>query len=204
MSTISVDLQQLYQRQFGVKPVVTGEVVYQEEEPFVINGSKLEYSSSGSSLTADYLGRTIWLPIKFFELDVNVFGVSELLLPYATIKMTLKKNMIETPMAERQGTVKELFSIADHDITIKGFIVGKDASGIYPQWPEKELILLKKLFDLNEAVKLDNALTNVFTDSEYKVVIKELDLVEVEGGKKNIRPFSFKISTDTIFTLELE
>lgn len=188
MSFLVYDLQDLYKQTFGGRP-------------YVINGANQDVSQvSGSALTADHLGKEIWLPVKFVNLNADAFGASELLLPYSVIKISGKKTIVKTSLPERKGTVKELFNIDDYAISIKGFLID-DTNRI---WPETELNILKKLWELNEAVQLDNALTNVFLDKDTRVVIEKLDLPEVEGGRKHIRPFSLTIESDSVFTLELE
>lgn len=204
MSTIAVDLQNLYSRQFGSKPIVPSEVNNISELPkFVIEGSS-NYSSTtqGSNLIADYMGQEVWLPVVFRGLDYNKFGVSEILLPYTVVKISGKKTFIKTPLSERGGTVKELYSIDDYDISIRGFLIDKNRV-----FPEKELKVLQQLYALNESIELDNALTNVFTEAmnnKAKVVIEAFDLPEVEGGRKHVRPFAMRLSSDSIFTLEVE
>jgi hypothetical protein len=202
MGLFVYDLADLYRYQFGGKPYVIGEQQKSAEpSPFVINGENIELSQvSGSALTAEYLGKEIWLPIKFTGLDAAVFGASELLLPYAVIKISSSKTIIRTPMAERRGSVKEYFSAEDFQITIKGFVID-EAQRI---WPEKELLILKKLDELTTAVQLDNALTNIFLDKDTRVVITKLDLPEVEGGRKHIRPFSMMLESDSVFTLDVD
>jgi hypothetical protein len=69
-------------------------------------------------------------------------------------------------------------------------------------WPERELTILKKLDDLNTAIQIDNALTNIFLDQDTRVVITALELPEVEGGRNHIRPFSMTLESDSIFTLQ--
>jgi len=204
MSTIAIELQQLYYRQFGTKPVIPAAQPRAADLPFLITGSNPgALSDRGSALTAEYKGQEIWLPIKFFELDTKVFGVSELLIPYASISISSSKTIIKTPLAERRGSVREQYNIDDYKINIKGFIVGYDKSGIYPMWPEDEIMVLKKLYELNEAIKLDNALTNVFIGDDHRVVIEHIDFPTVEGGKKNYRPFTMSLESDSVFTLEL-
>lgn len=187
MSAIFHDIKRLYEYQFGSRPYIV-----QESAP-----NLSEYS--GSALTAqDALGKEIWLPIKFTNLDESKFGTSELLLPYSVIKMSSKKTIVKTALSERQGTVKELYNIDDWQISIKGFVIAQNRV-----WPEAELVQLKKLNELTEAVELDNALSNIFLDKGTRVVIEDLELPEVQGGRKHIRPFSFKIESDSVFTLEL-
>jgi len=206
MTRIAIDLQTMFQRQFGSKPLLPKEQALSDSNAFKINGKNSgNLSSIGSSLTADYNGREIWLPVRFCGLDQSKFGRTELFLPYTVIKLSAKKTIVKTPLAERAGTVKELYSIEDYSINLKGFIIGYDKSGVYPIWPEEDLKLLRSLWELNEAVELDNALTNIFLGSENsgKVVIESLDLPEAEGGKTNVRPFNLTLESDTIFKLEL-
>lgn len=188
MSSITYDLDQLYSRTFGSKP-------------YRVLESQADVSQlSGSALTADHFGKLIWLPIKFVNLNADIFGATELLLPYCVISMTAKKTIVKTPMVERKGTVKELYSADDYQISIKGFVIDDTQR----TFPEKELTILRKLYDLQEAIQLDNALSNIFLDKDTRVVIEGLNLPEVEGGKKHIRPFSFSLESDAIFILEIE
>jgi hypothetical protein len=195
MSTIIYDLQKLYQYQFGGKPYqIDGE---NENRP--VNDQIT--SDSGNLLQDRYLGKEIWLPVKFFGLDANVFENGELFLPYSVISISLKKTIIKTAMAERRGTVKELYNIEDYQITLKGFVIDEDKR----LWPEKEITYLKNISEEQIAVSMDNALTNIFLkDSQQRVVIEDLVIPEVEGGRKHIRPFSMKIESDSVFTLELK
>lgn len=199
------DLAQLYRYQFGGKPYVIGEErKAPEPTPFIINTENVQLTQlTGSALTAkhpkSFLGTEIWLPVKFTGLDAAVFGVSELLLPYSVIKITSTKTIVSTPLSERRGTVKEYFSAEDYQISIKGFVIDEEQR----IWPEKELTVLKQLDDLDTAVQLDNALTNIFLDKDTRVVITKLDLPEVEGGRKHVRPFSMSLMSDSIFTLDV-
>jgi len=203
MSFMLFDLQQLYRQTFGGRPYQIGnEQGSPELTPFVIDGQNTSLTQvSGSQLVGDYLGKEIWLPIKFIGLDASLFGMSELMLPYSVIKISSKKTIVKTELAERKGTVKELFSVEDYNMQIKGFVIDESPNRI---WPEQELITLRTLYELNEAVQLDNALTNIFLDKDQRVVIESLELPEVEGGRKHIRPFSMTLESDSIFTLELE
>lgn len=206
MAAIIIDLENLYQRQFGGKPVVPEEQAAPPATIVNLPGNNPEaFTKVGSSLYDRYRDQDVWLPVRFTGLNVDVFGASSLLLPHSVIKISGKKNIVKTALAERQGAVKELFSIDDYDIQVKGFLIGYDKSGKYPMWPDAEIRILKKLWELNEAVELDNALTNEFLspESRNRVVIEGLDLPFVEGGRKHVRPFSFNIVSDTIFELEL-
>jgi len=193
MGLIIYDLNQLYRRTFGGQPYRVPE----DNENIPVDGKIL--SDLGNLLeTNEHLGKPIWLPVKFVNLNPDVFGASEVFLPYTVIEASVKKTIIKTPLADRKGTVKEVYNIDDYVISLKGFVIDEDKR----QWPEAEITVLKKLVELNEAVQLDNALTNIFLDKDTRVVIEELQLPPVEGGGKHIRPFSFKLESDSVFTLE--
>lgn len=202
MSLITFEIAELYRQTFGGRPYVVGEQQPASDLPgFRMEGSKQTLTqASGSQLVTDYLGKEIWLPIKFLGLDKEVFGTSELLLPYATIRMSVRKTIAKTPLPERKGTVKEVYNIDDYAISIKGFVMDEPNK----QWPERELILLRKLAEQNNSVVLDNALSNIFLDRDTRVLIEGLELPEAPGGRKYVRPFSLELESDTIFELELQ
>lgn len=203
MGFIINDLEELYRRAFGSKPYKVNELpAPAEERPFTglppARGQQL--TATGSALTAQHRGLEIWLPVRFLDMDTRIFGSGELFLPYSVVRISGKKTVPTTAMSERQGTVKEFYSIDDYQITIKGFLID-DENRVFP---EEELRDFKKLFGINRAIRLDNALTNIFLEESQRVVIMDFDIPEVEGGRRHVRPFSMRLESDTIFTLELE
>lgn len=189
MSALTFDIDQLYENTFGTKP-------------FRINGSgpgNKFTQGSGSTLTEIYSNKEIWLPTRFMGLNKDHYKSGEFFLPYSVIKISGKKTIVKTAMAERQGTVKELYSTDDYSISLKGFFID-DKNRL---WPEEDLKAFKRLFELQTAVELDNALTDVFLGSDQKVVIESFELPEVEGGRKHVRPFNIQLESDSIFTLEV-
>lgn len=201
MAQIQFELENLYQRQFGTKPKLPQEVAPALTGGYKINGdnSKYLFTAQGSNLKTDYLGQEIWLPVKLFHLDFAKFKATELLLPYAVVKISGRKSTIKTPLSERGGNVIEEYSIDSYDIHITGFLIDKNRV-----FPTEELKNLKNLF-VGASIKLDNALTNEFlADGGYGVYVDAFDLPEVEGGRKHVRPFAMKLTSDNIFTLELE
>jgi len=206
MSFIVYDLKNLYNQTFYSKPYqVNAEDQDSFDKAFVVNASPKDFSqSNGSQLTDKYKGKDVWLPVKFVNLEPKVFGASEILLPYVTVRISNKKNIVKTSVAERSGTVKELYSIDDYSIEIKGFLID-DENRV---WPEAQILQVKKFFEYPQSLNLDNALTNLFlgqkdNEDHYRVSIESFDLPEVSGGRKHIRPFSMKCESDSVFTLEL-
>lgn len=200
MSLIIYELEQLYLRTFGSKPYRVQPQEKAAELPgFTIQGQENLSPVTASELKGSYAEREVWLPIKFVELDEKRFGSTELMLPYAVVKISGKKTIVKTPLAERSGTVKELYSIDDYSIGIKGFLIDDK----YRTWPENEIRKLQMLYEMNQAVHLSNALTNLFLGADGRVVIESLEFPEVEGGRKHIRPFSMTLESDSVFNLDL-
>ena len=191
MSLLSYDLEKLYAYTFG-------------GGAYRIDGKNTnasdELRSNTGLLKRQYNDKEIWLPVKFTDLDAS-FKKGELLLPYSVISISGKKTIVKTPLAERKGTVKELYNVDDYDISIKGFLID-EANRL---WPESQIDDLKRIYENQLAVGLDNALTNIFLkDQGQRVVIETLDFPPVEGGRIHIRPFSMKLESDSVFTLELK
>lgn len=217
MSSIPQELIDLHQRYFGSRPVVVtpapSSTINDVNIP-VTNGST-GYpirSSKGAVLAEQYLNVEIWLPTTLKALPVEVKNAKtgtpgEWYLPYATIAISSSASMIKTPLNQRKGTVKELYSIDDYKIAVRGFMIDKQSRS----FPESEITYLKKLFELGTAFKIDNAITNIFLednslppDQQYRVVIDKFDMPEVMGGRKSMRPFTMELSSDYVFTLTLE
>lgn len=121
-------------------------------------------------------------------------------LPYPVISITSRKTIIETPLTERRGTVKELINIQDYEINIKGFIISDTND-----FPETAITLLRDLYEQNTAVSITNPITDIFllrTDRKGsdQVVIKEIRLPPITGIK-NIRPYELVLVSDEPFNL---
>lgn len=196
----SYNIEQLFKNVFGSTPYKVPELSAPVSDAgYQINGqSKAISQISGSTLVTDYNGVEIWLPVWFRNLPAGIGENGALFLPYTVVKISGKKTIIKTPLTERRGTVKEQYNIDDYSISIKGFLIDQAR-----QWPEKELRDIKALFETQQAVSLDNALTNVFLDRNDRVVIENLDIPEVEGGRNAVRPFAMQLESDAVFTLEL-
>lgn len=196
------DIEKLYPQTFGSTPYKVPALTNQDEPSpaYTLQGKKNDITQvTGSTLLTQFNGVEIWLPVWFRGLPAGIGENGVLFLPYTVVKIQGKKTIVSTPMMERRGTVKEVYNIDDYSISIKGFLI--DANR---QWPEKELTDMRKLFELNQSVVLDNALVNVFLNQTDKVVIKSLDLPEVEGGRKHVRPFAMELESDSVFVLTLK
>jgi hypothetical protein len=200
-----IDLSKLFEKTFGTRPFHIPELSKDNPpvDPFKINqkASSSQFTPKGSLIKEDLKGVEILLPVRLYD------GPSLLMhLPYVTVNITGKKTIVKTPISERKGTVKEQFNIDDYVINIKGFVISEDRN-----FPEQQLEQLRALYETQKAVTLDNALTNIFLtdpelsqDEQRRVVINDLNISEVTGGKVHVRPFAMQLESDSIFILELE
>jgi len=104
-------------------------------------------------------------------------------------------------MTEVNGLVSELISIKAYEINIKGFCL--DLVG--DEYPEKDIISLRNLFECNQPVSIKNVLTDVFLlrperDGSDWVTIRECDF-PFEVGTKSIQAYTIKMLSETPFSL---
>jgi|GEM_PF-2181970 len=214
MSSIPTDLMNLYQRYFGGRPVVVvpPPSTTVNDATVSTNNSQSGYpvfSPKGAILAEQYLDTEIWLPVTLRAVDTTITNakngnVGEWYLPYVALSISASAGYIKTPLNQRKGTVKELYSIDDYIINVKGFFIDKQTR----TFPETEIANLKKVFESGMSFRIDNAITNIFLedstlppDQQYRVIMERFQMPEVTGGRKSMRPFTMELSSDFIFTL---
>lgn len=138
----------------------------------------------------DVKGRIYFMPV------VLGYNGKEYEIPNATIGFQGKKRIVETPMIGRRGTVKELVSLDDYEITISGVCIDQD-------FPEDALQELAGLYEVNESVTLKCALTDIFLSEDDKVVLRSID-IPAEKGTDVAQRFAMKLVTDKSFELIVE
>lgn len=147
-------------------------------------------SNKGTTLyKKDALGNYYFMPVTFIHQG------KEYEIPCALISFTGRKNIIETPLVGRQGSVKELISMEDYQISITGVVFGENQV-----WPEEQLDAINELYNINEAIELKCALTDVFLSENDKVVIQELNLPPT-GQTEHVQVVEIKCVTDRAFEL---
>lgn len=177
---LNVDLRNLYntyfQKSYYLEPRVetTGMTCY------------------GLPVKEQVLGREVFLPVTF------KFAGRELTIACATIRVTGKKNVVKTIVAERKGTVKEQFSVGDYEFTIKGVLIGDGDS-----LPDVKMIFLKEMFESTKPVELHNAIADFFLDKSLYVLIESIEFPEVEGKTLRHRPFSVICESDYVDSLKV-
>lgn len=130
--------------------------------------------------------------------------------PILTIQGSI--NVVETAVAGLDGSIKEIASVNDYAVNIKGFLVSGDFTEIVQdglryrlnpsEFPEKELRQLRRFFEAKKAVEVvESRLLSFFNIK--KMLIKNIGLPELEGYAFVI-PFELEAVSDMEYTLILE
>lgn len=185
------NLNKIFTDAFGYEPPTAAVKI--EQAP-----ARQEFSNFGQPYyDTDLFGREFFMPVQ----------LGGILIPFAVISCVWKKTFVSTGMPERGGTVKELISIDDYAITIKGILIS-----VGNEFPEAQVLEQHHLFKRNESVELRSALTDLFLSGKsdaagndptgHRVVIKEMNWPEV-SGVEHAKPVSITVESDLIFELEI-
>lgn len=120
----------------------------------------------------DALGRWYFMPVWVRSL------LGELELPCAVVSVTGKKRIVETPLVGRRGTVNELIGVDSYEVNITAALIGEDKN-----YPEQAIKQMRDLYELNEAVELISALTDLIFEEDDKVVFDKIDFPSSRGSE---------------------
>jgi hypothetical protein len=117
-------------------------------------------------------------------------------LPETTIlDSTISKNMVQTIMAGRKGTVKELVSEGDWIFTFRGLIIGENVE--FPRTVRKQM---KQVWGINKNMRIYSRLINDL--DVHRVVVLDLRFPPLEGYD-NVQPFELVCVSDDDIVLNL-
>lgn len=97
-------------------------------------------------------------------------------LPNAIMSIRGRKNIVETELVGRKGSVKELINIGDYDISITAFIQSSDGT-----YPADEIARIRELYNINESIEIISVLTDLVLDEGDRVVITDIDYPSTPG-----------------------
>ncbi len=218
MAAITFNLADLFEKTFGYitlafkpdfKPV-SGAGNQDPRFP-----SRVEQGAQGSPYYAkDALGTEYFMPVSLVYTDSaaeaqsgDVVGANNNSgtqrkwdLPYPIISVTSRKTIVETPLTERRGTVKELINIQDYEITVRGFMIGSSE-----EFPENDVTTIRTIYEQNAALSIQSPITDIFLlrpdrSGSDQVVIRELKFPALKGVK-NVRPYELHMVSDEPFNL---
>lgn len=202
MADFTLDIETLFKSAFGLgrgkpfdhrqikEPVVGAQPPY-EAVPAARDAEGTEFVQMRNSLPAALpSGRTLFMPMR----------LGGVMLPNEpSISISSRKNIVETALAgsTRRGTVKELISIEDWQVTIRGVAINFESRLVYP---EDQVKALRDLYERNESLTVACALTNLL--GIYRLVIRDFELPEMIGVQ-HAQAYQFNCTSDEDFLLEL-
>lgn len=202
MAQLTFDIGTLLSQAFGLgrgKPFDPGrinEAEIREESafedlPVASDEEGTEFVQMRGTLNASLpTGRPLFMPMR----------LGGVLLPNEpTLIISSRKNIVETALAgsTRRGTVKELISIEDWAVTIRGVAINFESKLVYP---EDQVKALRDLYERNEALPVECALTSLLGID--RLVIREMTLPEMIGIQ-HAQAYQFTCTSDEDFILEL-
>ena len=119
-------------------------------------------------------------------------------MPCAVISVTGKKRIVETPLIGRRGAVNELIGVDSYEVELACALIGQGGN-----YPETEVKRMRDLYELNEAVELVSALTDLVFETDDKIVIESIDLPAM-GGAEDVQVVKMKAHTDAAVELVIE
>lgn len=161
------------------------------------SGSDYSYEGEEASFnTSSALGSTLRKKDasgRWYFMPIYLNGVE---LPNTIISIKGSKTIVETAMVGRKGTVKELISVDDYDISVVGVILVDD-------FPDEGIAELRDLFNMTESISLKSALTDIFLEEDDKVVIKGVEFPAMKGYE-TAQIFKMSLISDQSFELTIE
>ena len=175
------DVAQIMQDLYGYKPVIIPDL------PSTAN----TVTSKGSAIygSKDLIGREVFCPVI-----IEAGGITYEF-PFAVMDLKSKATIVETPIAERGGTVIEEIGVEAWKISIKGFLIDP-----LNQFPEEQLNMLNKVWKTRAPVRLKCALSDLFLEQDDHVVITSLTIPE-KAKVIGVKDFSMEMTQATILDL---
>ncbi|MFC0514530.1 DUF6046 domain-containing protein [Mucilaginibacter angelicae] len=190
------DIAAIFRQLYGYKPAQIPELPsaaaersynFSPRAPMLTNPYGNSYYSG-----EDTIGREVFCPLTI------MVGQIEYFFPYTVIGFEREKMIKETEMSEAGGTAKQIISMKDWSISVKGFVIGYQE-----QLPGDELQALKYVFQSKEEVRLKSAYSDLFLSADDRVLIYKLSIPE-KPRVIGVRDFAMEMKSDSILKLTID
>src|SRR6056297_1055180 len=129
--------------------------------------------------------------IEMFSPVTLLFGSEEITLPYSTVSISGKKNIVSTPLVNGRGSVHEKVSLNDYEFFINGVVI--ERTDVLPEfWLEK----LNLVFETDEPIEIVNPIIDFYLKEDQNVIVKSHNLPDMKGIE-NAQAYSFSLVSDT-------
>ncbi|MDR1199058.1 MAG: DUF6046 domain-containing protein [Prevotellaceae bacterium] len=116
----------------------------------------------------------------------------------AKCKVVKENKIIETPIVNRRGTVKEYINAKDYSITISGNLFVK----LKEDFPVEAVKMLNRLLSTTESIEVSSAYLSFFEIT--KMVFKNGTFDQKEAKYVNVMPFSLEFVSDEDYEFLVE
>lgn len=145
-------------------------------------------ASTGFNRNSSVLGTPFFMPCKLDDFQLPNEPI---------IEIRGHKNIIKTPVDGNEGSFKELYSLSDYQVIIRG-IATLDTDS--EEYPEAQVRALRQIVEKPAAVKVVNNLLGYF--GIYNLAIEDCFFPAIEGAP-GMQPYELVCLSDKFFDLEL-
>jgi len=191
MSRYSIILQTLGKQLLTPKFFVPGKPLNSQGSDFVApratySDSVRMNSGSSESDVQSMFGLPVWADVVLKD---NIANGRQIQLLWVTVSVSMKKNIVKTPVQGKNGTVKEYISDGDYDIILEGGLFDENPT----RYPIEEMNTLVYLCKLAEALPSLSGYIQIF--GIHNIVIESFDFKQ-EKGIQNAQIFTIRAISD--------
>jgi len=192
---MEISIQNLFEKYFGVP----GTSFNPQFGP-VQGDNAQDYTDIGFLGTKYYDSNGLYLPVTLtYTNSDNEQQTYEL--PYPVISIKGKKHVIDTELTERRGRVSELINTESYSISIKGFLINKDANRL----PENDVQDMRDCFECGTPMSIKNVLTDLFllrpdSSGTDLVTVRDFEL-PYSIGVKHVKAYTLELVSEEPFNL---
>ena len=136
---------------------------------------------------------------RWYFMPVSVkCSLGNIELPCAAISISGEKRIVQTALTGRRGTVNELVNVDSYKVSITAALIGEDGN-----YPEQAVQQMREMWELNEAVMLISALTDLVVGRDDKFVFDKIEFPTM-GGTEHVQIVKFTAHTDAAVELIIE
>lgn len=151
---------------------------------------------SDDPIGTSYLGTPVYSNL-IFEADADTPENRAMVIDTVLMEVDIIKNVVMTPIAGRDGTVKEYINRGDYEITIQGVI----SSPMANVFPKDDVTALRNLLDLPKSLAVSSSFLQIF--SIHSIVVLHAKIAEQMGTRNEVAFFINAVSDEPIELREI-
>lgn len=193
----NINILQLFKSAFGYVAYPYTNRDTEERVELALPFDEVILSDSPAEVTS-FFGTPIFMPCKL-QISKRNDELEYFTLPNEPlIEIKGVKKIVETEFDGNDGSFKELFSMKDYEVVIRGICVDEENPEDYP---DEQVRKLRAIYELRNSLKIVTKLTTMFGID--RVSIMDLRIIPVEGVI-GYQPYEIICKSDKEFELEIK